>query len=126
MIECLVNRSLRDLIEHHPKSGLGGTLRHNLFGQMLADCFAFAVRVSCEIDSVCFFGGLLQLGNDLFIITLSSIGNYFIGRFEIVVNINSQSFRRQIFNMTYRGLNQIVLTQVFINCLGLCRRLNYD
>jgi hypothetical protein len=36
-------------------------LRDDLFGEMLADGFAFAIRVGGEIDRLRFFGSFLQL-----------------------------------------------------------------
>ena len=92
---------------------------------MLADRFAFTIRVSGEIDGVSFFGGLLQLGNDLLVVALFRIGNYFVGRFEIVFDVNAQAFRRQIFDMADRGHHQIVLSEIFIDRFRLGGRFNY-
>ena len=92
---------------------------------MLANRFTFSVRVSREIDVVCGFGGGLQLRNNLLIVSFFGIGNYFVGRFEIVVDINSQTLGRQILDVAYRGLNQIVLSQILVYGLRLRRRFNY-
>jgi hypothetical protein len=125
MLERLIYRPLGDLIKHHTKRRLGRSFRHYLFGQVLADRFTFSIRVSREINCASFFGRLLQLGNNLFVVPFPGIRNYFVGRFEIIVDINPQAFGRQIFDVSYRGLNQIVLSQIFIYRLRLRRRFNY-
>ena len=124
MLESRIDRALRDLIEHHAKRGLRGFLRNYLFGEMLADCFAFAIRVSGEIDCFGFFRGFLELGNDLLVVSFFRIGNELVSGFEIVFDIDSETFRRQIFNVAYRGLNQIVLSQILVYGFRLCRRFN--
>ena len=69
MFERIVNCALRDLIEHHAISRLGWSLWNDLFGEVLADRFAFAIGVGGEIDCVCFFCGLLQLSDDLLVVS---------------------------------------------------------
>ena len=59
MLESFIDRALRDLVEHHAKRGLRRSLRNDLLREVLANCFAFAIRVGGEIDRFGFFGGLL-------------------------------------------------------------------
>jgi hypothetical protein len=75
---------------------------------VLADRFAFAIRVSREIDRFGFFGRLLQFRNDLLVVSFFVIGNDFVSRFEIVFDVDAETFRRQIFDVAYRGLNNEV------------------
>ena len=70
---------------------LSRPLRNNLFRQVLTNSFAFAVWVSCEINRIGFPGRFLQFGNYLLVVSFSGVGNYFIGRFEIVVYIDTKS-----------------------------------
>jgi hypothetical protein len=91
---------------------------------MLADGLAFSIRVSSEIYRVRFLRSLLQFCNDLFIISLASVGDNFVSGLEIMLDINTQRFRGQIFNVAYRGFNQIVLPQVFIDCFRLGGRFD--
>ena len=92
---------------------------------MLADCLALSVGVSGEIYGVGVFCRFLQFSNDALVVTLFGVGDYFVGRLEVVLDINAQSFGRQIFDMAYRSFNKIVLSQVFIYGLRLRRRFNY-
>ena len=79
-LERILDRVLRDLIEHHAiDTGMSAFFRNDLFGQMLADRLALAVRVGCEINCVARFRGLFQIGNDLFIIAFFGVGNDFVG-----------------------------------------------
>jgi hypothetical protein len=70
MFESGVDRPLRDFVEHHAMRRLRRTFGNNLFGEVLADGFAFAIRVSGEIDCVRFFRRFLQFGDDLLVVAL--------------------------------------------------------
>ena len=59
MLESFLHRALGDLIEHHAKGRYGGFLRDDLLREVLADGFAFSIRVGGQVNSVNFFGGLL-------------------------------------------------------------------
>jgi hypothetical protein len=69
MFERCIDRAFRDLVEHHAMRRFGGTLRHDLFREMLADRFAFTIRVSGEIDRFCFFGRFFQFRDDLLVVS---------------------------------------------------------
>ena len=126
MLKCGIHRPLGDLIEHHAISRLSWPFRNYLFGKMLADCFAFAVGVSGEINSISLFRGLLELRDDLLVISLPGVGNYLVGRLEIMLDVDTQTLRRQILDVAYRCFDQVIITQIFVDCLCLCRRFNYD
>ena len=101
-------------------------LRHDLFGEMLADRFAFAIRVGRQINCRHLFCSLLQVGDDLPVIALLGIGNDLVIRREIILDIHSEPLRRQIFNVPDRGLHDEVVAEIFIDRLRLGGRFHYD
>ena len=78
-----------------------------------ADCFAFAVRVGCEIDFFVFFDRLRKFFNRFFL-----VGRHDVLRFETVFYIDSQRSLRQIAHVPFRGKHGNVATQILLN--GLC------
>ena len=106
MIERRLDRALRDLVEHHAMRRFRRTLRNDLFLQMLADRFAFAIRVGGQIDRVSFFRRFLQFRDDPLVVAFLRIGDQFVSGFEIVVDVYTEAFRGQIFDMADRGLNE--------------------
>ena len=46
-------------------------------------------------------------------------------RLKVVVNVNSELRLRQVTDMTYRCYYGIILSEIFLNCFRLRRRLNY-
>src|SRR5207249_1619671 len=101
-------------------------LRYDLFGEMLADRFALAIRVGREINCRSLFCSLLQVSNDLSVITLLGIGNDLVIRREIILDIHPEPLRRQIFDMPDRGLHDEVVAEIFIDRLRLGGRFYYD
>ena len=91
---------------------------------MLADGFTFTIRIGGEIDRLGSFRGLLQIGNNPFVVTLFRIRDNFVFRLKIILNIDAQTFRRQIFDVPDRGLHDEVLAQIFIDCFRLGRRFD--
>ena len=66
LVECLLHSIGGDFVEHHAENGrLIRLLRLEFFLQMPADGFAFAIRVSRQVDGIDAFGRLLQLGDEL-------------------------------------------------------------
>ena len=59
MLERFLHGALGNFIEHHAERGLGRLLRNYFFGEMLADSFAFTIRVGGQIDCVDFLRSLL-------------------------------------------------------------------
>src|ERR1700730_6869796 len=95
LIKRGIDRSLGDLIKHHPEGRFGRALWNDLFRQMLANGFPFPVRVSSKVNGVRFFGRRLEFCNDFLIVSFPGIRSDLIGRFEIIVAIDTDSFSRQ-------------------------------
>ena len=125
VLERFLHGALGNFIEHHAKRRLGRLFGDDLLGQVLADGFAFSIRVSGEIDRVSFPGRLLKIGNDLPIVALLGIRDDLVFRLEIVLHIDAQPFGRQIFDMPDRGLHDEVLAEILIDCFRLGRRFDY-
>ena len=90
-------------------------------GQMPCDGFAFAVRVRRQIDVVRGQGQLLQPGENLLL-----AGNDDVFRLEFVVDIDAQRALGQVFDVPERSFDGEALTQIFLDGLGLGRRLDDD
>ena len=108
------NRLRRDFIEEDAED-LGLVPVENFF-QVLADRFAFTIRVSREKNAI---GGLrcgAQFFNDLFF-----AGNDFVDRLEIVVDIDTELALGQILHVAERGFHDKVLAQIFVNRVCFCR-----
>src|SRR5205085_12369366 len=65
LLESLLHRALRDLVEHHAEVWLPGALRDDLLGDVQADGLALAVGAGSELDGLGLAGGALQLGDGL-------------------------------------------------------------
>jgi hypothetical protein len=127
VLKRLLYRAFGDLIEHHAKRGFGRLLRHDLFSQVLANCFAFTIRVSGQVDRIGFFRRLFQIGNNLFVVALFRVGDDLVLGLEVILDIDPQTFGRQIFDMPDRGLHDEVLAEIFIDRFRLGRRFdNYE
>ena len=79
------------------------------FLEVVADGFAFAVRVGREVDFFHFLGGLFQLGDELLLAF-----DDFVMRFKAVIDIDCQILLGKIFNMTERSFDDITA------CPGIC------
>jgi hypothetical protein len=91
MLEGCLHGAFGNFVEHHPKRRNRRFLGHDLFGEMLADGFAFTIRVSGEIDRVSALRRPFQIGNDLLIVTLFRVGNDLVFRFEVVLDVDPQA-----------------------------------
>ena len=80
--------------------------------------FSLTVRVSCEINFICFFYFLPKLRKD---ISLAPDRNIF--RFIIIFHINSELALRKISHVSVGRVDLICASQEFFNCFNLCRRL---
>ena len=87
--------------------------------QVIADGFAFAIRVGCEIDVFDALGGLFQLADELFLAF-----DDFVARFEAVLDIHRQVLLGKIFDMTEGSFDNELLAQVFVDGFRLCRRFH--
>ena len=126
MLERLLHGAFGNLVEHHAEGRHHRLLGHDLFSQVLADRFAFTIRVGGQINCRGSLGGLLQIGNNLFVVALLRIGNDFVFRLEIILHVDAQALRRQILDMPDRGHHHEVLAEIFIDCFRLGGRFDYD
>ncbi len=126
MLKGCLHCAFGNFIEHHAKGWYGWFLGNDLLGQVLADRFAFAIRVSGKIDRVGGLRSLLQIRNDLLVVTLLGVGNDFVMRLEIILDVDAQVFRRQILDMPDRGHHDEVLAEIFIDRFRLGGRFDYD
>ena len=126
MLESLLHRALGNFVEHHTEGRHHRLLGHDLFSQMLTDRFAFTIRVGGEINGSGGLGGLLQIGNNPFVVAFLRVGNDFVFRLKMILHIHAETFRRQVFDMPDRGHHNEVLAQVFIDRFRLGGRFDYD
>ena len=87
---------------------------------------AFTIRVSGQIDCRGSLGGLLQIGNNLLVIALLTVGDDFVFRLEIILDVYAQALRRQILDVPDRGHHDEVLAEIFIDRFRLGGRFDYD
>ena len=92
-----------------------------LFLQVEADGFAFAVRVSRQVDGVGALGGRLQLRDQLLLAF-----DDFVDRLEVVVDVHRQILLGQILHVAQRGLDREVLAQILADGFRLRRRFDDD
>src|SRR4029078_4323362 len=131
MLESLLYGALGDLFEGHATDAVGLVAILLLlflllsvaqfFGQVPGDGFAFAVRVGRQIDVVRGQGQLLQLGENLLL-----AGDDYVFRLEFVVDIDAQRALGQVFDVPERSFDGEALPQIFLDGLGLGRRLDDD
>ncbi len=112
MGEGLLNRPLRDLIEHHPVNWPPGALQ--LLGQMPADRFPLTIRVGCQIDGGGGLRGFLEVAQHL----LPAPDDLELGR-KIIFHVYRQRLDGQIADVTHRGLDRELLPQELVDGLGL-------
>ncbi len=89
------------------------------FGEMGGNGFAFAVRIGRQIDGVGGAGKLFEVGDYLLL-----AGDDFVLGGEIIVNIDAETLLGQILNMTERSFYVVTGAEIFLNRLGLSRRLD--
>ena len=80
---------------------------------------SLTVRVSCEIDLICFFHFFPEFRKD---IALTPDRDIF--RFIIIFHINSELALRKISHVSVGRVHLICASQEFFNCFNLCRRLH--
>ena len=82
--------------------------------------FSLSIRVGRKIYYVrclCVFLKLFYKSRLIFLVLIL--------RLKVVVNVNSELRLRQVTDMTYRCYYGIILSEIFLNCFRLRRRLNY-
>jgi hypothetical protein len=82
---------------------------------------SFAIRVGRENQSVGVLDRLGDFGEPLGRRTVDLPGHG-----EVLVGAHRTVLRRQIADVAERGQNLVVLAQIFVDCLGLGRRLDDD
>ena len=98
----------RDFVEKDAKDF--GLVAVEDFFEMLADRFAFPIRVGSEKDTPCSLRRSAEFFDDFFF-----PGDEFVDGFEIVIEINSQLALGQILHVAERSLHDEVLAQIFID-----------
>ena len=73
--------------------------------KMPADCFALAVRVSCQINFIRFFSQGLELLNQL-----ALAADIDILGFKVVLYVDTEGALRQVTQMSHRSGYRIILT----------------
>ena len=117
MLEGLVDRVFGNLVEQDPIDFLG--LAGELFGEMLADRLALAIRVGREIDGLGGFGGSAKFPDYLF------LGRYdAIVRGEIIIDIDPQLVFGQVFDVSDGSLDVETLAKIFPDGLGFRGRFD--
>ena len=119
MGDSLLHRLFRDLVEGHALGALIAEIQQLL--EMPRDRLALAVRVGCEIDKVALVRRLAQLVDNL-VLPLDRD----IFRAEIVLNVDSHGFSRQITQMSHGSLDHVIRAQILPDCFCLCRGLHND
>ena len=74
-----------------------------LFLEVVADGFAFAIRIGREVDCVHLLGGGLQLRDEL----LLAFDDFVVG-FEIMIDIDREIVLGEILNMTERSFDDVI------------------
>ena len=149
--ERLLDGALGDLVEHHAL--VATVVATDDLAQVPGDRLSFSIQVGCEIDGVSFLGQTLQLANHLLlagqnlVVGLPASGRIdthsgkqglaILGSLLGFAQLDAANDRflglgagaaagGQIANMTHAGFHHVVLAQIFVDRLGLGRRLHYD
>jgi hypothetical protein len=121
MAHCLLNRVLGHRVEHHAIDPLvlEQLLALEDFMDVPGDRLALAIGVGREDHAVRVLDRTADVAEALgrFGVDLPAHG-------EIIVRIDRAILGREIPHMAERGVNAIVLTQILVDGLGLCRRLD--
>ncbi len=86
---------------------------------MVADGFAFAVRIGCEVDVVGLFGGGFELGDEL----LFAFDD-FVMRFEAVLDVDIEVLLGKILDVAKRGFDDEIATEIFVDRFRLGGRFD--
>jgi hypothetical protein len=124
LFEGLPDGVLRDFVKHHARSNFGPSgsfFGFEFFLEVPADGFAFAVRVSREVDVF-----------DLFAVSRSSVMSFFLPSMtsyfgsEAVVDVGGKVAFGRSFTVAEKAFTMKCLPRYLINSPGLCRRPNDD
>ena len=113
MLHRFLHRLLGDLVEHQAVDLF--LLRPELFGQMPADRFAFAIGVGRDVDVGRILRRALQLGDHFL-----ARRDRFVHRREIIIDVDAKLALRQIADVSHRREHFVVASEIFID--GFCLR----
>ena len=108
ILDGRANRLRRDLIKKDAEHF--GLVAVEDFLEVLANRFAFAVRVSGEQNAIRGPGGSAQFLDDFFF-----SGYDFVDRLEMVLDIDAELALRQVLDVAERGLHDEFLAEIFID-----------
>ena len=117
LLDCAEDCLLCNLVEHNSFGRRYGQTQH--LGQVPSDSLSLAVLIGSQPDGFDAMCQLTQFGHHLFLI----IGD-FVDRAKTTIEVDTQILLRQVANMAEARLYDIVLTQKFLDRLGLGRRLD--
>ena len=114
MLHRFLHRLLRDLVEHQAVDLF--LLRAELFGEVPADRFAFAIGVGRDVDVGGVLRGALQLGNHFL-----ARRQQFVHRRKAFVDVDAELALRQIADVSHRREHLVVASEILVDCFCLRR-----
>ena len=123
IVDGLLHGGLGDLVEHHAVNGLAvqGVFFLEQLDKVPGNRLSLAIRVSCEVQCVCFLERLDDRLDVLFV----SLDDLVFHR-KVIVGVDSANLGNQVAYVPVRGEDVKILTQVLADRLRLGRRLNND
>ncbi len=91
----------------------------DFLGDVPGDCLSLAVRIRRKENLIGLGGGLFQFGDDLFLLVENGVG-----RLEGFSQINAERVFRKVFDMADRGLDLVILSEVFAERFDFRRRFD--
>ena len=88
---------------------------------MPGDCLSFAVRIACQIDLVGMLRVLLERLDEIALAAYVDVL-----RREVILDVDAELALRQIAQMPHGSAHHVLLSQIFLDGLGLGRRLDND
>ena len=119
MLHRFLHRLLGDLVEHQAVDLF--LLPAELFGEVPADGFAFAIGVGCDVDVGGVLRRALQLGNHLL-----ARRQQFVHRRETFIDIDAKLALRKIADVSHRREHFVVASEILIYRFCLRRRFDDD
>ena len=110
----------RDLIKGDAMDGALGRVVAQLIFKMCRDGLAFAVRIGRQVHSLCTLGQLLEAVHHLYFIRHHDQ----VGRKTAVFEFDTNLVLGQILHVAQRGFDDVVLTEIFVDRLGLRGRFD--
>ena len=114
VFDSRTNRFRRDFIEEHAKN-FGFAAIQNFF-QMLANGFAFTIRISREKYATRSFRSSAEFLDDFFF-----AGDDVVHRFEVMLDVDPELAFGQVLDVAERRFDYVVVAQVFVDRVRFCR-----